>query len=653
MIKLVFFFIFIFFGHNVQSDSSIFSKNDFSKVSLIHNEQILEIDNYFYFGVKIKLLSGWKTYWKNPGDSGETISLDFSDKTYVKNYEILYPAPKRYIDSEIETIGYENQVVFPIKLSLSEKKKFKSDISITYLVCKHICIPVNKKIEFIFDPDIIKKNKSSILFRAIQDSPINQKKYVDTENIKISKKKINIIIRNLIQDDSKLEFFTFSENYKFTHEIISINENKIQINLIPDSKLKIKDKLEILVVNDKDNANLLEIVIDERDIQHTLFFMITIAIIGGFILNFMPCVLPVLSLKIYSLIKLNKQNRHKIPIHSMITSSGIIFSFIALGVITIFFRSIGNEIGWGIQFQSTEFLVVFSIILLFFSLNLIGFFEILPPSIINNLNNINFRNEYISTFFTGVISTILATPCSAPFLGTAVSFAFTQNSFYTLAIFISLGLGFSIPYFLISISPRLLNYFPKPGLWMQQMKFLLGIIVLLTSIWLLSLMNFNKLILYLLFMTIVFVGIYITKQRYIINIVTIFIILFASFIILPKQRNNEYNWIRFEAKILDDMIKNDKLVFVDVTADWCVTCKINKVYTLNSKEIKTFFKENNVNLIKADWTNKNQEIQKYMKRFNKYGIPLNVVYGPKNKKGIVQSELLSVKKIKQAVQKVK
>ena len=131
---------------------------------------------------------------------------------------------------------------------------------------------------------------------------------------------------------------------------------------------------------------------------------------------------------------------------------------------------LGNEVGWGIQFQSSEFLLIFALILCFFSLNLIGFFEIFMPSIFNKLNNIDFKNKYISAFFTGIISTALATPCSAPFVGTAISFAFTQNDLYTVFIFTALGLGFGIPYFLIMVAPGVLNIFPKPGLWMIKIS---------------------------------------------------------------------------------------------------------------------------------------------------------------------------------------
>ena len=381
--------------------------------------------------------------------------------------------------------------------------------------------------------------------------------------------------------------------------------------------------------------------------------MLMIAFIGGIILNFMPCVLPVLSLKIYSLINLNKDNKEKIFFSSLASVAGILFSFILLGIVTILLRVLGNEVGWGIQFQSSEFLLIFAFILFFFSLNLIGFFEIFMPSIFNTLNNIDFRNKYISAFFTGIISTALATPCSAPFLGTAVSFAFTQNDLYTMLIFIALGLGFGIPYFLIMVSPRVLNIFPKPGQWMIKMKYILGMLVLLTALWLLSLMDFNLSVLYLIFILVGGLGFYISRLELSKSILTIALLLISSFAIFQKQEQNDEMWSNYEKNILEDMIEKNKIVFVDVTADWCVTCKINKMVTLDKKEMKSFFKENDVKLLKADWTNKNIEIQNYMKSFDKYGIPLNVIYGPKNKEGLVLGELLSKKQIIEAIDEVK
>ena len=652
------FFILAFFlfliKNSVYANLDILTTDKYSTLSTLNNEKLLKFESDLFFGIKINLVPGWKTYWKNPGDSGETISIEFLDKKNIIKHEIFFPPPKRYFDLDIETIGYENEVIFPVRLNLIDTdKSFRTEININYLVCKHICIPINEKRVVDYNPRNVSKDDRSILANAINKNPIKQGSFFDIQKIDIGKKKIKIKIRDSNSKNSELDVFTFSENYEFEHKIIPTGNFNSRILLVSNSKFEFKDKLEILIVNKTNgNSNTFNINIGEKSHQ-SIIFMLMIAFIGGIILNFMPCVLPVLSLKIYSLINLNKDNKEKIFFSSLASVAGILFSFILLGIVTILLRVLGNEVGWGIQFQSSEFLLIFAFILFFFSLNLIGFFEIFMPSIFNTLNNIDFRNKYISAFFTGIISTALATPCSAPFLGTAVSFAFTQNDSYTMLIFIALGLGFGIPYFLIMVSPRVLNIFPKPGQWMIKMKYILGMLVLLTALWLLSLMDFNLSVLYLIFILVGGLGFYISRLELSKSILTIALLLISSFAIFQKQEQNDEMWSNYEKNILEDMIEKNKIVFVDVTADWCVTCKINKMVTLDKKEMKSFFKENDVKLLKADWTNKNIEIQNYMKSFDKYGIPLNVIYGPKNKEGLVLGELLSKKQIIEAIDEVK
>ena len=653
------FFILTFFlvliKNVVHANLDILTTDKYSSLSILNNEKLLKFENDLFFGLKINMLPGWKTYWKNPGDSGETISLKFLDNKNIIKHEILYPSPNRYLDSDIETIGYENEVIFPVRLNLKDtNQNLRTEVNINYLVCKHICIPVNEKRVIDYNPRNISNNNKSILAVAINQNPIKQDSFLDIQEIDIGKKKIKIKIKDFNNKNSELEIFTFSKNYEFDYRIIREGKFNSQILLVSNSKFEFKDKLEVIVVNKTSgNSNIFNINLGNKKNHQSIIFMLMIAFIGGVILNFMPCVLPVLSLKIYSLINLNKDDKNKILLSSLATAAGILFSFILLGIAIILLRILGNEVGWGIQFQSSEFLLIFALILCFFSLNLMGFFEIFMPSIFNKLNNVDFKNKYISAFFTGIISTALATPCSAPFVGTAISFAFTQNNLYTVLIFIALGLGFGIPYFLIMIAPGVLNIFPKPGLWMIKMKYILGMLVLLTALWLLSLMNYNLTVLYLIFILVGGLGFYISKLQLSKNILIILLLLISSFVIFPKKEQNNEMWLKYEKNILQDMIEKNNIVFVDVTADWCVTCKINKISTLDKKEMKSFFKENNVKLFKADWTNKNIEIQNYMKSFNKYGIPLNIVYGPKNKEGIVLGELLSKKKIIEAINEVK
>ena len=202
---------------------------------------------------------------------------------------------------------------------------------------------------------------------------------------------------------------------------------------------------------------------------------------GGFILNFMPCVFPVLSLKVMSMIQLRQFEKFKIKQFSFLIISGIIFSFIILASILVILKSFGIFVGWGFQFQNTYFLIILSSIILLFSLNLLGFFEIILPNfLVNYFGKLERKENKSGYFFSGMFATLMATPCSAPFLGTAIGFASLTSNLNIFLIFLSISVGFSIPYFFLIFKPSLLNLFPKPGKWMVSFKYFLGIILLLT-----------------------------------------------------------------------------------------------------------------------------------------------------------------------------
>ena len=326
-----------------------------------------------------------------------------------------------------------------------------------------------------------------------------------------------------------------------------------------------------------------------------------------------------------------------------------------IALFTIFFKALGSDVGWGSQFQSKEFLMIFSLILLFFSLNLFGFFELTLPQKLLNFLNIKGKNKNFEAFLSGALATTLATPCSAPFLGTSVGFALSQSNMTIIMIFLSLGIGFSLPYILIMISPKFLNFFPKPGNWMNDLKKFLAFSVLITALWLLKLFGINNLILLSLFLGFPLLSTFFIEKRNFRNISSTLTILTLTILLYLNLslKGNEKNWVPFDLNLIQEDIINNNIVFVDVTADWCITCKVNKITSLNTREVRKFFNKNSVILYKADWTNKDKVILNFLKQNGRYGIPFNIVYGPSNKKGVVLPEILTKETIFNAINLVK
>ena len=307
------------------------------------------------------------------------------------------------------------------------------------------------------------------------------------------------------------------------------------------------------------------------------------------------------------------------------------------------------------------------IIILLFSASLFGLFNLNLPSFIYSK-----IDKYLSTkvsslaFFEGVFATLLATPCSAPFLGTAVGFALSSSSYLTLTIFILLGLGMSFPYLLFFIFPKFLNFLPKPGRWMNKLNIILGLSLIFSAIWLLKILlkltNFN-LIFFVLVITSILVFIFSDRKLY----RSFFFILSLFIIILPIRfeetitaniinkfyKNDNLIWVEFDKTKIDKYLDQNKIVFVDITADWCITCKVNDILVLDSKKVKNLFNSENVVLMRGDWTHEDENISSFISNWQRFGIPLNVVYGPSVEKGILFPEILTKNLIEKNVLKAR
>jgi len=356
--------------------------------------------------------------------------------------------------------------------------------------------------------------------------------------------------------------------------------------------------------------------------SNSLLFFLFIAFIGGVILNFMPCVFPVLSLKIYNVLSQQQKNINNKTIkrNFLATILGIIFSFFILSLLIVLLNSLGHSFGWGFQFQSPFFLSFMILILIFFALNLADVFFIDIPTFFKKFINraINFNkksSEFFQNFFLGSFITILSTPCSAPFIGTAIGFAFVSPYQIIFLIFFCISLGLSSPYIILATKPQILSFLPKPGLWMKKFKYFLSLLLILTAIWL-----FN-------------------------------VLLIQINVIANSSRNN--SWIDFDTIKIDKLVNENNIVFVDITANWCLTCFYNKKTVLDSKKVKNTFKKNDVKKVRGNLTKPNKEINEYINSFGRFGIPVNVIYSSSAPQGILLSEVLTVQNLLNTFESIK
>ena len=651
----VFFLIVVLFSTLIEAkaEGSI-EKHSF--LEIVPKDSLLYDKNHFYFGVKIILEEGWKTYWKNPGEAGAPLSIDFNDNPDILESEILFPFPKKFTDYDIETIGYENEIIFPVRLKLNKNKtKITSKINFQYLVCKDICIPIS--IEKNFNHSLNKSSeglKKSVLYNYLKKVPSKNTNYFSIKDLKkASDKKINFSVENFEQDN--LDVFAFSNLSSLSTKILK-NKNLDVVEVISEENFNEDEIIYLAISNGK---KIEEIQIKTSDFKlsknRNIFYFFLLALVGGIILNFMPCVLPVLSLKMISLLKVSNENQFLIKKKLFYIIFGIFFSFLLLSTLTMVFKSIGTQVGWGFQFQNIYFLLIINIIILIFALNLLGYFEIfLPHKLLNKLNDISSSNNNKGLFLSGMFATLMATPCSAPFLGTAIGFSAMTSNINILFIFSFIALGFALPYFLIFFNPSLLRFVPTPGTWMVNFKYFLGLILLITSSWLMKLVGISDLIISLIFLSIIIFSLIFSKNIRNIFFSLIFTTLFFLFIVSPFENNkSRLEWMKFDKMALNDLIQNNNVVLLDFTADWCITCQLNKKTTLENKKLQIFFKQENVLLMRGDWTKRDKKILNFIKSYDRLGIPVNIIYGPRNKKGIILPEILTKQIVINNINKVK
>jgi thiol:disulfide interchange protein len=377
-----------------------------------------------------------------------------------------------------------------------------------------------------------------------------------------------------------------------------------------------------------------------------------LALVGGFILNFMPCVLPVISIKVVNLVNEAHGEAKAMLSNGIAFCLGIILSFEALALAIVAMQAAGQAVGWGFQFQYPQFSIAMAAIILILALSLFGIFYIDLGQAANSsgIAQVAGKGSWVGAFFNGVLATILATPCTAPFLGTAMGFAFAQPYWVIIAIFLAVGLGMSAPYMLLTANPKWVRFIPKPGDWMETFKQSMGFILLFTVLWLLYVLSgqlgIEGVLATLAFLLVIAFSFWLMSRlvnlgssrvrRY--NVYALMTILIAAtynLLLDPQLKgaaierahtSGPINWQAFTNESLNQALQNKKTVLVDFTADWCLTCKVNEKTVLDSTPVVNKLKSLQVVTLRADWTNRNPEISALLKKFGRFGVPLYVIF---------------------------
>lgn len=626
----------------------------------------------FEIGLLLRHDSKWHTYWKSTGDTGLPTRIQWSLPQGWHASEILWPTPAVFKIGDLVNYGYGDEVLLPVRISVPASAKVGSvqDIKaeVSWLMCADQCVP--GKASLTLAVQVADKDggatKACTLFEAshtAMPSPLSDASGVfdpKTHAVRVTFK----------STEPFHHFYVFAEGDDSVvygaPQSVSRSADKISVTLQGTDELKAGSQFSGVFAADGgprkggwagsfsvplESGTVAAPTVSDDTPQTGLssWLAVAMAFIGGLILNVMPCVFPVLSLKILSLVQ--DRQRINLPLHGVVFTLGVLLTMLVLAGVLIAVKSAGISVGWGFQLQSPIFVASLAVIFAAISVNLLGWFEFSGVRVSGG----SYSNSLLNCFATGVLAVVAASPCTAPFMGAALGYALTASIRESIFVFLALGLGMSLPWLVLSLFPVLTAWMPKPGAWMNVFRKLMAIPMLLTMIWLLWVLSqqvsFTALVLYIAAVISLCVCLFLYgKLQFSLLTAKLPIVLSAACAVLLFAAASSSLFRQPDAAVqaadawspqaVENALKAGKPVFVDFTASWCVTCQANKIAVLDREDIRKAFKQHGVVFLVADWTNQNPDITQALESFGRSGVPLYILYSPDGKTTVLP-ELLT------------
>jgi suppressor for copper-sensitivity B len=638
-------------------------------------------------GIEVRLDDGWKTYWRSPGDAGIPPHVEWENSGNLATAAFQWPAPVRFNYYDLETFGYEKQVVFPVNAQLRNVGEAVSlHARVDLLICDDVCIPhtFNATLDLPAGPANPSEFANMIDRFQNQVPGDGSRAGLVFEGADVSGTNVNPLIRTVFRADTPFQTpdlliegsgdavfskpeFEFLEDGRVV--LASVTAEDIfgegdPVDLESDPLIfTLIDGARSIEASAMPLANGLAHVDTGSLAITTLLSIMALALVGGLILNLMPCVLPVISIKLLSVVSHGGGDPKEVRLGFLATTAGIVVSFMALASLAVGVKSAGLAVGWGIQFQQPIFVVTLVVILTLFAANMWGLFEVrLQGKVSDVAVAAGNKSSLGGQFFQGAFATILATPCTAPFLGTSIGFALSRGAVEIYSIFLALGIGMASPFILVALFPVLATKLPRPGPWMNGLKKFLSLALIATAAWLLTVMAVQVSVEAAVTVAVLMAAIFalfalrnrVPERTGRMLGAGVFAAAIISFVVptaLPalgigvRDQSQiaalDEAWVPFDQAAIPGLVAQGNVVFVDVTAEWCITCQVNKKRVLETEAVNTIFERGDVVLMRADWTKPSDTIARYLASFSRFGIPFNVIYGPDSPRGVVLPELLS------------
>jgi thiol:disulfide interchange protein DsbD len=671
------------------------------RVELVAERAAVAPGEPFELGLRILPDTDWHVYWKNPGDAGlpPTLKWELPDEFAVS--DIHYPAPSLIPAGPLAAYGYHGEVLYPVSVVPSSDLEIGDTVRINlhagWLVCKEECLPGSAELSISLP--VVEKNRIAVsdwtgLFeRTRATTPtVLPDGWSVLATVQPGTIELHISPVQEYSDSIGFEFFAAEKALiaYSAEQTVSISPSGYSMTL-SRSPYSIADPDSIagvLSIADGGWTEYYDINVPVTGVDSSLaaatsggtsfLLALVLAFAGGIILNLMPCVLPVLSLKVLGLVEQAGQSRKSLLSHGLAFSLGIVATFWALVILMFALQAGGAQLGWGFQLQSSAFVLVMAGFIFLMALNMFGLFEIsflVQPRVRATGQS---TNRFAAAFLSGITATLLATPCTAPFMGAALGYSLTQPPFISLLIYTSLGVGMAAPYLILTLFPSLLKIVPKPGRWMETLKQGLGFLLIATVIWLAWVLSLQAdstalvvlhAVLLLLALAAWIYGRWSLASKAstavasrVISAAILIVALTAGGIAVGSSEvasvssldssPDESEWTSFSARRLDSLRAIGQPVFVDFTAAWCLSCQVNERVALSTDEVLDRFRNLNVTLLKADWTRRSPEITNALAQFGRNSVPLYVLYGAGDEEPTFLPEILTTGIVLDALDKL-
>jgi thiol:disulfide interchange protein len=615
-------------------------------------------------GLVFHLERGWHVYWVNAGDSGEPPTIKWNLPQGITASAMQFPAPKRLPLGPLMDFGYDGEVLFPMKLHADPGVKpgdITAGAKVSWLVCREQCVPGKAELALplkITDQPTKADPVAQALFdiyRKKLPQPLpsgDQAKFVRTAD--------GFTLAVLTgSKETSAQFFPLDQSViaNAAPQPVKMLRNGIELGLKKDENLpQAPGELHGVLVMGNGTAyeihatpGTLPAATSVVDSVWTVARISGLAFLGGMILNLMPCVFPVLFIKGLALVQSSTEERRRMRLHGWIYTLGIVVSFWAVVGLLLALRAGGQQFGWGFQFQSPSFLAVMGLLLFFLGLSLAGLFEI-GLTLTSAGSGLASRGGYVGSFFTGVLAMVVATPCTAPFMGVAIGYALNKPAGITFGIFTAIALGLAAPYLLLAYNPAWTRLLPRPGAWMEVLKQATSVPIFGTVIWLVWLFtqaSGANALLGLLggFLLLAIAGWILGRwpARGLASAVAALVIVGA--IALPVWAAQKFGvapatvsaassakagdaeaWVPFTPDVVASLQAQGKPVFVDFTASWCLSCQVNERVVLDRADVRQRLKDSGVALVRADWTRHDEAIAQALAALGRSGVPTYALY---------------------------